>query len=168
MTAHLSPSRTSTPGCHHHRHCAPCSAGFRVRLWFIELGRGGGADVRVGGGSNVSSVPRRWWGRGSDVTCAFARGRATASWQRTRFTVATSHRDNSGSDACGTNHRGSVCIPRQHPVTLMQTTPARLFTRGPIYKISYDLSYNYRKFIVRSTEDSDLKHAEISLRNIVS
>jgi len=39
---------------------------------------------------------------------------------------------------------------------------------GPIYKISYDLSYDYRKFIVRSTYDSDLKHAEISLRNIVS
>jgi len=40
--------------------------------------------------------------------------------------------------------------------------------RGPIYKISYDLSYDYRKFIVRSTYDSDLKHAEISLGNIVS
>jgi len=37
-----------------------------------------------------------------------------------------------------------------------------------IYKISYDLSYDYRKFIVRSTYDSVLKHAEISLRNIVS
>ena len=34
---------------------------------------------------------------------------------------------------------------------------------GPIYKISYDLSYDYRKFIVRSTYDGD-----ISLRNIVS
>jgi len=40
--------------------------------------------------------------------------------------------------------------------------------RGPIYKISYDLAYDYRKFIVRSTYDSDLKRAEISLRNIVS
>ena len=40
--------------------------------------------------------------------------------------------------------------------------------RGPIYKISYDLSYDYRKFIVRSTYGSDLKRAEISLRNIVS
>ena len=38
-------------------------------------------------------------------------------------------------------------------------------TRDPIYKISYDLSY---KFIVRSIYDSDLKRAEISLRNIVS
>jgi len=35
---------------------------------------------------------------------------------------------------------------------------------GPIYKISYDLSYDYRKFIVRSTYDSDLTCAEISLR----
>ena len=34
---------------------------------------------------------------------------------------------------------------------------------GPIYKISYDLSYDYRKFIVRSTYDSDLICAEISL-----
>jgi len=37
---------------------------------------------------------------------------------------------------------------------------------GPIYKISYDLSYDYRKFIVRSTYDSDLKPAEISLIGI--
>ena len=41
-------------------------------------------------------------------------------------------------------------------------------TRGPIYQISYDLAYDYRKFIVRSTCDSDLKRAKISLRNIVS
>jgi len=40
--------------------------------------------------------------------------------------------------------------------------------RGPIYKISYDLAYDYRKFIVRSTYDSDLKRAEISLRDTVS
>ena len=39
---------------------------------------------------------------------------------------------------------------------------------GPIYKISYNLSYDYRKSIVRSTYDSDLKRAEISLGNIVS
>jgi len=39
--------------------------------------------------------------------------------------------------------------------------------RGPIYKISYDLSQDYRKFIVRSTYDSDL-HATSSLGNIVS
>jgi len=39
---------------------------------------------------------------------------------------------------------------------------------GPIYKISYDLSYDYRKFIVRPTYDSDLKRAEISLRDIAS
>ena len=37
-----------------------------------------------------------------------------------------------------------------------------------IYKISYDLSYDYLKFVVRSTLDSDLQHAKISLRNIVS
>ena len=30
-------------------------------------------------------------------------------------------------------------------------------TWGPIYKISYDLSHDYRKFIVRSTYDSDLQ-----------
>jgi len=32
--------------------------------------------------------------------------------------------------------------------------------RGPIYKISYDLSYDYRKFIVRSPYDSDLKRSD--------
>jgi len=40
----------------------------------------------------------------------------------------------------------------------------RLVSRGPIYNISYDLAYDYRKFIVRSTYDSDLTGAEISLR----
>ena len=39
---------------------------------------------------------------------------------------------------------------------------------GPIFKISYDLSYDYVKFIVRSTHDTDLKCAKISLRNIIS
>jgi len=39
---------------------------------------------------------------------------------------------------------------------------------GPIYKIAYDLAYDCRKYIARSTYDSDLKRAEISLRNIVS
>jgi len=43
-----------------------------------------------------------------------------------------------------------------------------LIVWGPIYQIFYDLSYNYRTCIVRSTYDSDLKRAEISLRNIVS
>ena len=57
----------------------------------------------------------------------------------------------------------SGSIQRQTPLDGRLNT-----TRGPIYKISYDLSYDYRKFIVRSTYDSDLKRAEISLRNIVS
>jgi len=40
---------------------------------------------------------------------------------------------------------------------------------GPIYKISYDLIYRkVIEFIVRSTYDSDLQRAKISLRNIVS
>jgi len=37
-------------------------------------------------------------------------------------------------------------------------------TRGPIYKISNDLSSNYLKFIVKSTYVSDLQRANISLR----
>ena len=40
--------------------------------------------------------------------------------------------------------------------------------RGPIYKISYDLSYDYLEFIVRSTYDSDLQRAKISARNILT
>jgi len=44
----------------------------------------------------------------------------------------------------------------------------RIYIRGPIYKISYDLSYDHRTFIVRPTYHSDLKRAEISLRYIVS
>ena len=39
---------------------------------------------------------------------------------------------------------------------------------GPIYKISYDLLQDYRKFIVRSTYNSDLQRAKSCLANIVS
>jgi len=39
---------------------------------------------------------------------------------------------------------------------------------GPIYKISYDLSEDYIKFIVRSTDDSHLQRATVYDRNIVS
>ena len=46
--------------------------------------------------------------------------------------------------------------------------PPPKFKGGPIYKISYDLSQDYRMFIVRSTYDSDLQRAKSSLANIVS
>jgi len=39
---------------------------------------------------------------------------------------------------------------------------------GPIHKISYNLLLDLLKFIVRLTYDSDLQHAEISLRDIVN
>jgi len=44
------------------------------------------------------------------------------------------------------------------------TNGQSFMTWGPIYKIFYDLAYDYRKFIVRSIYDSDLTCAEISLR----
>jgi len=43
-----------------------------------------------------------------------------------------------------------------------------MLTWGPIYKISYDLSHDYLKFIVRSTYNNDLQRAKISLGNIIS
>jgi len=55
--------------------------------------------------------------------------------------------------------RGRTSPPGRH-------TPVQ--TRGPIYEISYDLSQDCRKFIVRSTCDSDFQRAESSLGNIVS
>ena len=39
---------------------------------------------------------------------------------------------------------------------------------GPIYKIFHDLSQDYRKFILRSTYDSDLQRPKSSRGNIVS
>ena len=51
--------------------------------------------------------------------------------------------------------------------TLTIRLPART-SWGPIYETYYGLSYDYPKFIVRSTCDSDLQRAKISLRNIVS
>jgi len=50
--------------------------------------------------------------------------------------------------------------------TLIDTR--QLYSRGAIYEISYDLSQDYRKLIVRSTYDSDLQRAKRSLGNIVS
>ena len=41
--------------------------------------------------------------------------------------------------------------------TELKWTVIHQLTWGPIYKISYDLSYDYLKFIVRSTYDSDLR-----------
>jgi len=39
--------------------------------------------------------------------------------------------------------------------------------RGPISKMSYDLSSNSLKFVVRSTCDSDTKRANISLKKLI-
>ena len=51
---------------------------------------------------------------------------------------------------------------------LVLVISSSLSSWGPIYKMSYNLSQDYRKFIVRSTYDSDIKSANISFRNIVS
>ena len=42
-----------------------------------------------------------------------------------------------------------------------------ILIRGPIYKISYDFSYDYLKFIVRSTYDHDSSYS-INLRRYMS
>jgi len=39
---------------------------------------------------------------------------------------------------------------------------------GPIYNILYDSSYDYLKFVVWSTYNSDLQRAKIYLRNIAA
>jgi len=54
--------------------------------------------------------------------------------------------------------------------SLLSTVVANLYSRGParIYKISYDLSSDCRKFIVGSTYDSDLQRAKLFPRNIAS
>ena len=58
-------------------------------------------------------------------------------------------------------HRHTTCrTPSPRPTWSIQ--------HGPIYKISYHLSQDDLKFIVKSTYDSDLKRVEISLGNIVS
>ena len=58
-------------------------------------------------------------------------------------------------------HRHTTCrTPSPRPTWSIQ--------QGTIYKISYHLSQDDLKFIVKSTYDSDLKRVEISLGNIVS
>ena len=52
-------------------------------------------------------------------------------------------------------HLHICCINREY----------KIFTWGPIYQISYDLSYSYLNFIVGSTYDSDLQCAKIYSRN---
>jgi len=61
---------------------------------------------------------------------------------------------------------GRQLIPRYRSIVRLKTVQKRANSeaRGPIYKISYDLVHDYRKFIVRSTYVSDLTCAEISLR----
>ena len=58
--------------------------------------------------------------------------------------------------------------PDWYEYDLPASVTSAVSTRGPVYKISYDLSYDYLKIIVRSTYYSYLKRAKISLRNIVS
>jgi len=50
--------------------------------------------------------------------------------------------------------------PNKRPEWLTQLDSCTLLSRGLIYKISYDLSQDYRKFIVRSTYDSDLQRVK--------
>jgi len=52
---------------------------------------------------------------------------------------------------------GLYASPRHSLVTPVGVPTPRGKSWGTIYKTSYDLSYDYRKFIVRSTYDSDLK-----------
>ena len=69
------------------------------------------------------------------------------------------------ADAAARNHAGPSCVwpPGYVSLTLVHSTHQMNWTnrssehRGPIYKISYDLSFDYRKFVVRSTYDSDSK-----------
>jgi len=65
------------------------------------------------------------------------------------------------------DHMQTVCTSLQTD-NHTNVSSIRLIPWGPIYKISYDFSQDYRKFIVRSTYDSDFKSAKISFRNIVS
>jgi len=47
----------------------------------------------------------------------------------------------------------------EHNAQLFHMSKFFLYLWDPIYKISYDLSQDYLKFIVRSTYDSDLQRA---------
>ena len=58
-------------------------------------------------------------------------------------------------------HTSTQCPCHQKPTAIVTDL-------GTIYKISYDLSEDYLKFIARLTYDSDLKRAKISHRNIES
>jgi len=75
--------------------------------------------------------------------------------------------------ALSSSVRPSVCLfvclslTRRYCIEMSVNSDSLTF-RGPIYKISYDLSSDYRKFFVRSTYYSDLKVLKISFRNIVS
>jgi len=56
-----------------------------------------------------------------------------------------------------------INLALEHLRRVQERPTLRETTTGSIYKISYDLSYDYRKCIARSTYDSDLKRGEISL-----
>ena len=64
-------------------------------------------------------------------------------------------------------HGVTASRAESHSAATLSLESASHGNQGPIYKISYDLSQDYRKFIVRSTYDSDLQRAKSSLGNIV-
>jgi len=64
------------------------------------------------------------------------------------------------------NRKSQCCDRRYRQITAI----TEMFIgrqQGPDLQNILRLSCDYRKFIARSTYDSDLKRAEISLRNIV-
>jgi len=71
----------------------------------------------------------------------------------------------------GPGLEGFISVPISVSPGLEVRNSVATSTRAPIYKISYDLSEDYRKFIVGSTHDSDLQSAkpgisQVSLRTL--
>ena len=84
-----------------------------------------------------------------------------------------SHGKRAVKQVCVLSGDNGKCIVRRPAKISLRNNVANLrkaplTSRGPIYKISYDLTGDNRKFIVRSTYNTDLQRAKICLRNIVS
>jgi len=71
-------------------------------------------------------------------------------------------------DNCGKMVLLDKLLPKVKEQGSHSTVTLQLFALGQIYNISYDLSQDYLKFVVRSTYDMELKRAKISFSNIVS
>jgi len=127
-----------------------------VCLYLTVCGAEGKRVQEVWEAQSVSDVVQRCPWTISPSLSADCRRRTQLNWVRVELGSAhcLSSRFSGHCNTCAAGHSKNGQWSGFQPVT-----------RGPMYKMSCILSWDYLKFIVRSTYDSYLWRATISLRN---